>query len=323
MKAQTVEVKCSTGRILCCTIFKPGGKKLLGKGHLISDEDVKVLESEGLDHIWVTQLEDGEMGEDEAVCAVSAEMGCGCYEVKLAAGGRANMIATEPCCVLVDDDLLKQVNCTSSVVIATVMNYSYAVPGQRIATLKSTPFAVGKPCVDGLLDMLRERGPIMQARPIRNASVGILYTDPGNGERAKQMFEGIMRQRLEHFGAQPALAVACREEEGAIARGLTQLLRSRPSVVLVASTTAPSGPQDAVGLGMVQIGAQLERFMAPVEPGNLLLLGYKDDIPILASPGCFRSTKANVVDLLLPPLLARYRVSTWEVACLGHGGLLA
>lgn len=323
MKAQTVDVRLSTGRILCCTVFKPGGKKLLGKGHIISDEDVKVLESEGLDHIWVTQLEDGEMGEDEAVCAVSAEVGCGCYEVKLAAGGRANMIATEPCCVLVDDDLLKQVNCTSSMVIATVMNYSYAVPGQRIATVKSAPFAVGKPCVDGLLDMLRERGPIMQARPIRHASVGVLYTDPGNGERARQMFEGIMRQRLERFGAVPAFSMACTEEQGAVARALTHLVRSRPSVVLVASTTAPSGPEDAVGRGITQIGAQLERFMAPVEPGNLLLLAYHDDVPILAAPGCFRSAKSNVVDLVLPPMLARYRVSTWEVACLGHGGLLA
>jgi hypothetical protein len=25
----------------------------------------------------------------------------------------------------------------------------------------------------------------------------------------------------------------------------------------------------------------------------------------------------------LPPLLARYHVTGWEVACLGHGGLLA
>jgi molybdenum cofactor cytidylyltransferase len=29
------------------------------------------------------------------------------------------------------------------------------------------------------------------------------------------------------------------------------------------------------------------------------------------------------VDLTLPPMLARYRVSGWEVASLGHGGLLA
>jgi len=47
-------------------------------------------------------------------------------------------------CALVDDDLLKQVNCTSSVVIATAVNFSYVVPGQRIATVKSAPFAVAK-----------------------------------------------------------------------------------------------------------------------------------------------------------------------------------
>ena len=73
---------------------------------------------------------------------------------------------------------------------------------------------------------------------------------------------------------------------------------------------------------MARVGAHLERFLAPVEPGNLLLLGYKDEVPIVSAPGCFRSTKPNVVDLVLPPMLARYRISGWEVACLGHGGLL-
>ena len=47
MRAQTVDVKSSTGRVLCCTVFRPGGKKLLAKGHVISDEDVRILESEG------------------------------------------------------------------------------------------------------------------------------------------------------------------------------------------------------------------------------------------------------------------------------------
>lgn len=53
-----------------------------------------------------------------------------------------------------------------------------------------------------------------------------------------------------------------------------------------------------------------------------MLLAYKNDTPVLAAPGCFRSAKPNVVDLVLPPMLARYRVSGWEIGCLGHGGLL-
>ena len=322
MKAQTVDVRTSTGRILCCTVFRPGGKKLLSKGHVISEDDVRVLQSEGMDNIWVTELEEGEVSEDEAVCAVAAEVGCGSYEIKLAAGGRANLIATETCCTLVDDDLLKQVNCTSSVVIATSVNFSYVVPGQRIATVKSAPFAVAKSDLEGLTNMLRERGPILQARPIRNPSVAVLYTDPTQPERARQIFENIVRQRLSHFGIMTHAFHVCLEEENAVARGLKVLAKANPSVILIASTTAPAGPEDVIGQSLTKVGASIERFLAPVEPGNLLMLSYKDSVPIISAPGCFRSAKPNVVDLMLPPVLAKYRVSTWEIGCLGHGGLL-
>src|SRR3974377_16157 len=115
MRAQTVDVKSSTGRVLCCTVFRPGGKKLLAKGHIISDEDVRVLESEGMETIWVTELEDGEIGEDDAVCRVASEMGCGSFEIRLAAGGRANLLATENCCGLGDDARLKRINYTGCV----------------------------------------------------------------------------------------------------------------------------------------------------------------------------------------------------------------
>jgi len=56
MKAQTIDVKQATGRILCCTIFRAGGKKLLAKGHMISEEDARMLETEGMNEVWVTEL---------------------------------------------------------------------------------------------------------------------------------------------------------------------------------------------------------------------------------------------------------------------------
>ncbi|MGO9097120.1 MAG: molybdopterin-binding protein [Bryobacteraceae bacterium] len=323
MKAQTVDVKESTGRILCCTIFRPGGKKLLAKGHVLSEEDVRLLETEGMGRVWVTELEEGEVGEDQAVMMVAQEMGCGSLEIRLAAGGRANLVATEDCCVLVDDELLKQINCTASVVIATLPNFGFAKTGQRLATVKSAPFAVAQAQLEALLMILRERGPILQARPVRSPMVGVLYTDPLNGDRARQLFENIMRQRLERFGATANFVLTTIEEDGAVVRALEHLLRAKPTTILVASTTAPAGPEDVVGRAIAHLGSHLERFLAPVEPGNLLLLAYKDEVPIVSAPGCFRSAKPNVVDLILPPMLAQYRVSGWEVACLGHGGLLA
>jgi molybdenum cofactor cytidylyltransferase len=323
MRAQTIDVKQSTGRVLCCTIFRAGGKKLLAKGHVISEEDARMLQTEGMNEVWVTELEEGEVGEDDAVMQVATEIGCGSLEIRLAAGGRANLFTTEPCCVLVDDELLKQINCAASMAIATSLNFSHARGGQRVATVKSVPFAVTKPQLEAVLSIVKERGPILQARPIRTPTLAVLYTDPVNGERARQLFENIMRQRLERLGTNASFVLAAVEEEGAVARSLQHLLRARPTCVLVASTTAPAGPDDVVGRALVSAGCHIERFLAPVEPGNLLLLGYRDDVPIVSAPGCFRSAKPNVVDLVLPAMLARYRVSGWEIACLGHGGLLA
>jgi len=72
MRAQTIDVKEATGRVLCCTVFRAGGKKLLAKGHVISDEDARMLETEGMSEVWVTELEEGEVGEDEAVMQVAS-----------------------------------------------------------------------------------------------------------------------------------------------------------------------------------------------------------------------------------------------------------
>lgn len=322
MKALTVDVREAHGRILCCTIFRPCGKKLLAKGHVISDEDVKLLESEGLNKIWVTELDAGEIGEDAVVTQVAQSIGCGSIEIRLAAGGRANLFATENCCVLVDDELLRQINCTASVVIATASNFGFARAGERVATVKSYPFAVQQQQLEAVINILQERGPILQARPIRDPVIGVLYSDPHSGDRARQLFEAIMRQRLDRFGVSPRYVLACVEEESAVTKALTHLVRTKPAAVLVASTTAPAGPEDVIGVAMANIGCHLERFLAPVEPGNLLLLGYKDDVPVVSAPGCYRSAKPNVVDLVLPAMLAKYRISGWEIACLGHGGLL-
>ena len=323
MLAKTIDVKQSAGRVLCCTIFRAGGKKLLAKGHVISDEDAKMLETEGMNQVWVTELEDGEIGEDDAVMRVAGEIGCGSLEIRLAAGGRANLFTTEPCCMLVDDELLKQINCAASMVIATSLNFSYARAGQRVATVKSTPFAVTKAQLEAVISIVRERGPILQARPIKTPTVAVLYSDPIAGDRARQLFDNIMRQRLDHVGSSAGFVLSCNEEEGALARSLQHLLRAKPTCILIASTTAPAGPDDVVGRAMLKTGCSIERFLAPVEPGNLLLLGYKDDIPVVSAPGCFRSAKPNVVDLILPSMLARYRITGWEIAGLGHGGLLA
>ena len=59
-----------------------------------------------------------------------------------------------------------------------------------------------------------------------------------------------------------------------------------------------------------------------VDPGNLLLVGSRGDIPVIGAPGCARSPKENGFDWVLQRLLAGIPVTRADIAALGVGGLL-
>lgn len=102
--------------------------------------------------------------------------------------------------------------------IATSANFSYAKAGQRVATVKSSPFAVAKTELDATMSMLKERGPLLQARPIRSPDVAVLFTDAVNGDRARHLFEATVRQRLERLGVSETHILAVLEEEEVVSR---------------------------------------------------------------------------------------------------------
>ena len=69
-------------------------------------------------------------------------------------------------------------------------------------------------------------------------------------------------------------------------------------------------------------GGEIIHHGVPVEPGNLLLLAYIQDVPVVGAPGCARSKNYNVVDMILPRLAAGERLTRRDLIELGHGGLL-
>ena len=69
-------------------------------------------------------------------------------------------------------------------------------------------------------------------------------------------------------------------------------------------------------------GGRITCFGAPVDPGNLLMLARHGRVPIIGAPGCARSPKQNIVDLIIPRLLAGDYLTKMDIVRLGHGGLL-
>ena len=147
MRAQTVEVTECSGRILSSPIFRSGEKTLLAKGHILRDEDIRILRMEGMETIWVTALDEDENPKKPPFAVSRAKW--------LAAATKFSSCVRRPGeshryrVAVWRSRTAAPMNCTSGVVIATTLNFAFAAAGRRIPTIKSAPFAVAESDFEG------------------------------------------------------------------------------------------------------------------------------------------------------------------------------
>ena len=166
-------------------------------------------------------------------------------------------------------------------------------------------------------------GPLVRVAPFKPLEAALISTSlPGTKPTLLDKNRAALEERLSAIGSRLVFEQRTAHEAGALATAIASAKAKGADPILVFGASAITDRRDAIPAAIEKAGGHILHFGMPVDPGNLLLLAYKDDVPIVSAPGCFRSAKPNVVDMVLPPLLARYHVTGWEIACLGHGGLL-
>ena len=69
-------------------------------------------------------------------------------------------------------------------------------------------------------------------------------------------------------------------------------------------------------------GGQVVQFGIPVDPGNLLFLGWLGQKPVIGLPGCARSPALNGADWVLERVICGVPIGPDDLASMGLGGLL-
>jgi molybdopterin biosynthesis enzyme len=84
-------------------------------------------------------------------------------------------------------------------------------------------------------------------------------------------------------------------------------------------------PDDCTPGAIMDTGARIVSYGAPVLPGAMMLIAYYDEegktIPVLGLPGCVMYSAATIFDILLPRVMADDEITREELAALGEGGL--
>ncbi len=324
----TLPVDQAAGHILRHNIADAAGHKALPKGRRLTTDDVARLHALGVTSVRVAVLEPGDIHEDEAAQRLADAVRRPGVVATDAVHSRVNLLAEADGVVEVDVQALLAINDIDGLTVATLPNHALVRERKRVATIKIIPFAI---CEDLIRQAERigvESGGVVGVRRLLQRRVGVLLVvSPEARERITRLVLPAIEGRVTELGSAIAAVRYAGLDEEEVAEGIAALHASGCDLLITAGETSIMDRDDVTPQGIRAAGGRIEHYGAPVEPGNLLLLAYLDDgsrqgVPVLGAPGCVRSRAANIVDLLLPRLLAGERVTRRSIIELGHGGLL-
>ena len=145
---------------------------------------------------------------------------------------------------------------------------------------------------------------------------------PGLSPKVVEKTLRVTAERLAPAGATIMAERRVPHEEAALAAAIKELLGLGAELVIVFGASAIADRRDVIPAAITDIGGAIEHFGMPVDPGNLLLIGSADGVPVLGAPGCARSPVENGFDWVLMRLLAGLKVTRAELTGMGVGGLL-
>ena len=315
----------AVGHVLChdMTQIIPGQYKgpRFRKGHVVREEDIPVLLSMGKEHLYVWEMAEGCVHEDdgaERLCALCRNEGMERSAVK---EGKIELTAAREGLFLVDRQRLNAVNALEDLMIATRHGGTAVRKGDKLAGMRVIPLVIQE---EKLLQAEAAAGgrPLLELLPWKLKTAAIVTT--GN-EVAKGLiadsFTPVVEGKLSEFGICTVEHRLPGDGVEAIANAILDVRRAKPDLILCTGGMSVD-PDDNTPGAVKRSGADIVAYGAPVLPGAMFLLGYfEDGTPIVGLPGCVMYAKRTIFDLVLPKLAAGVPVAREDLTTLGEGGL--
>lgn len=306
------------------TEIRPGEFKgrAFKKGHIIREEDVCHLQRLGKENLYVLNISDDEMHEDDAAYALAnALMGEGVRIKGEPREGKINIIAERDGLLKVNKDALLEFNMLGDVMCATLHSNTIVKEGQTVAGTRAIPLIVRKDVVQAAVRIGDQAGQIIQVKEIRKPRAGVVIT--GNEVyygRIADAFAPVITNKIEAMGGEIIGVYYAPDDEAFIEARLRELVNAGADLLITTGGMSVD-PDDVTRFAIRNLGVSDITYGSAVLPGAMFLVAYLDDVPILGIPACGMYASTTIFDLVLPRVLAGEKIGRRELAELGHGGL--
>ena len=304
------------------TEIVPGKHKgpVFRRGHIIRSEDVSKLLDVGKAHIYVMELEQDELHEEDAARRLAKAAAGKNLSLTDPSEGRVNLVAEISGLLKIDADLLYRFNSLGDLMMATLPSNRYVRKGDVVAGTRTIPVLVKESLVQQAEALCKDQ-PIVTITPMPARKIHLIVTgsEVYTG-RIKDGFEPVVRKKVGEMGSDLADKKLATDDPEQIA-GLIQDAHKAGAELILVSGGMSVDPDDKTPEGIRRSGAKIESHGFPVLPGSMFLMAYLNDTPILGLSGCVLHDPFSAFDILLPRLLAGEKITRADIMAMGHGGL--
>ncbi len=327
MLLRVLKVEEAVGKILAydVTLVTESFKgAFLRRGHVLTYSDIEMLRRAGHNYVYVYDELGGptnDLHEEEAVMELGKHLAGNNVDVFLGDEGKAVLKSRVRGLLKINSQCLKKVNSTGVFVVVTRRNGTVVKEGSIVGIVDLIPLAVPKDYLDYLLNELKNCGSFIDVCPFHELKVGVVVT-------GTEVFEGliedkaspVVKSKVLEYGGVVTKIVKVPDDLTLIKNAITELLRECDAVIVTGGMSVD--PTDLTPKSIAEMADEVIMYGIPIKPNTMSMVAYAQGKPVIGvSSAIIYYNKWNILDILLPWVIAKEKISKEYLISLGDGGL--
>lgn len=318
-----VRVEEAEGLTLChdLTEMRSGFKgAAFRRGHVITKDDIPRMLDIGKQHVFILEENAGEIHEEDAARRLAELLKCQGTHKQGPLEGKIVLVSDISGMLRVNTELLHNLNSIEDITVCTLPDNYPVKPEMRVASMRIVPLVTQESRIIRAEELCRDRR-VLEILPYHELTAGIIITGAEiYSGRIRDMFEPVCREKLRDYPGHIADVRICDDDSDMLKTAAGEMLANGINF-LIFSGGMSVDPDDVTPHAIHELGCEVITYGVPSQPGNMTLMAYLGEIPVIGVPGAAITMPVTVFDVLLPRIYSGQKITREDFINLGDGGL--
>jgi len=318
-----VPVEQAVGMTLChdITEMRDGFKGAAFKrGHVVTEDDIEHLLNIGKKHVFIWEENAGEIHEEDAALRMANLVVSDEFDFVGPSEGKIVLKAKTRGMLRVNTELLNSINHVEDVTISTLPDHYPVEVGMRLASMRIVPLVTKESNIARVEELCRDNK-LIELHEYKARKIGVIITGSEvYSGRIKDKFEPVVRAKMTRYPSEIVGVTICDDNLDMIVDAARSHINNGADFLIFTGGMSVD-PDDLTPTAIRKLGAEIITHGVPAQPGNMTLVAYLNDIPVLGIPGAAISLPTTIFDVLLPQIFAGDKLTIDDLIRLGDGGL--